>query len=38
MTHMNLSKKKTDSQTENRIVVHKGEGGGRMHWNFEISR
>ena len=39
MTQMNLSMKKNRlTDIENRIVVPKGEGGGRMDWEFEISR
>ena len=40
MTHMNLSTKpETDSQTENRLVVAEGVGGGgETEWEFGISR
>ena len=40
MTQINLSIKKKNRLTniEKRIVVPKGEGGRRMHWEFEISR
>ena len=32
-------KTETDSQTENRLVVAKGENGGRrMDWGFGVSR
>ena len=38
MTHMNLSMKiNWLTDIENRIVVHKGLGGRRMHWDFEIA-
>ena len=39
MTEMNLSMKQTDSQSENRLVIARGEGGGgQMDWEFGVSR